>query len=203
MKKIKLNFMINLYDETAYECQNDVLKPFYIQYNYTNMFDEDITLKEVIDFILNRLKSNNYYIHLNQLWKYYFNDDIIYKININETINCKLYLLEEQFEITNSIIPIDINPFGIGDSVGNLNGIKFFFHTNEKDIHNKPHIHCRYSDEEFRIDLNDLQIMDKPFKNKSKTKLALNCIKKNKESLINYWNKVVVKGEKVKFKMYL
>ena len=48
-----------------------------------------------------------------------------------------------------------------------------------------------------------LTIIDKnTFKNYSKTKLVLKLIEENKEDLINYWNRVVVNGESIKFKMF-
>lgn len=49
---------------------------------------------------------------------------------------------------------------GIGGDVGRCRGIHFFFHTNEKDLHHVPHIHCKHGSLEFRVNLKDLSIMD-------------------------------------------
>ena len=116
--------------------------------------------------------------------------------------NIKLKDLEFQFSITKRTFEIWIDPC-IGDDVGRCRGIHFLFHTNEKDIHHRPHIHCKCGSEEFRVDLKSLKIIDKEFKSKTKTKKALKMIKINQKDLIRYWDNVVINGEKIKFKMYI
>ena len=57
---------------------------------------------------------------------------------------------------------------------------------------------------EYRVNLNTLEIMDKIiFKNPRKNKLALNTIRDHQQDLLNYWNKVVVNGESIKYKMFV
>ena len=107
--------------------------------------------------------------------------------------------LNKQFNITNLVIPVVLNK-DQGASVGNTEGIDFFFHTNERDIHHRRHIHCKYAETTTRIDLDTLEPIDKPFK-KSKMSFAIKKIKENQKGLQNYWDTVVVKGETIKFKM--
>lgn len=122
--------------------------------------------------------------------------------NVYEYENYKLKDLEKQFSISKKQLTLYIDP-PIGGDVGRCRGIHFFFHTNEKDIHHKPHIHCKCGGEEFRIDLLSLKLLDKPFKNKKRTKLAIDLIRINQSEFIKYWNEVVVNGETVKLKMYI
>lgn len=141
--------------------------------------------------------------HINELlWSQFFNDYIVCNLDYTQEdyIKMKICDLEKQFHISNLTIPIYLNYDGKGRAIGNIDGIKFFFHTNEKDIHHVPHIHCKYSGSETRINLENLEIMDKPFK-KSKMKRALEIISENQNKLINYWESVVINGEKVKFEL--
>ena len=89
---------------------------------------------------------------------------------------------------------------GIGGVLGEREGVKFFFHTREKDLPNIPHIHCEYSGEEFRVNLYTLEIMDKSFKSGKKTKLAIGVVSKNRDEFIRIWNLAVVKGLPFEFK---
>ena len=115
--------------------------------------------------------------------------------------NISIKDLEAQFSITKNEFEIWFDPH-IGGSVGRCRGIHFFFHTDEKDLHHNPHIHCKCAEEELRVDLNSIKIMDKPFKSKKRTDIALEIIKINQQELLKYWNDTVIKGESVKFKMY-
>ena len=144
-------------------------------------------------------RDANFFIINNDFFKLEFGFTVFepedYDVN-----NYLLRDLEDQFKLSHHVLEVLVGG-GIGGGVGDYHGIHFFFHTNEKDRHNKPHIHCKYSGEELRIDLNRLTIMDKEFKNNRINKLAIECVRKNQDSLIKYWNEVVIKGEKVKFKM--
>lgn len=122
--------------------------------------------------------------------------------NVYEYENYKLKDLEKQFSISKKQLTLYIDP-PIGGDVGRCRGIHFFFHTNEKDIHHKPHIHCKCGGEEFRIDLLNLKLLDRPFKNKKRTKLAIDLVRINQSEFIKYWKEVVVNGETVKLKMYI
>ena len=174
-------------------------------------FNEKNKLKTILEKIYTKYSISNkdwfdYNIFNinNLLWRQFFSDDLIQEFNYSETdyINLTIEDLEKQFSIPKILIPIYLDYDGKGKAIGYSEGITFFFHTNEKDLHHKPHIHCKYAGIETRIEIETLKILDKPFK-KSKMQYALKIIKENQKELINYWNKVVIKGEKLKFKLDL
>jgi len=182
-------------------------------YYYEEKYDDNIKLGKIVDNICEKFDKNNE-IHrptimgLNcLLWSKYFKN-VNYEGNLVdertsiEYFKYKIGDLCKQFEIAKQEIVILINP-PIGGVVGRKNGIHYFFHTNESDLHHKPHIHVKSGDIIFRIGLEDLKILDsKTFKNPKKTKMAVEMVRINQKGLINYWNKVVVNGETIKFKMY-
>ena len=114
-------------------------------------------------------------------------------------MNTKIGILEEYFRISKRILSLHYID-GIGGTLGESEGIRYFFHTREKDLHNIPHIHCEYSGEEFRVNLYTLEIMDDSFKSRKKTKLAMDVVTKNKDEFIRIWNLAVVKGLPFEFK---
>jgi len=177
---------------------------------YSGYYNENLTMKEVLnDIALKKCKDHKEHGILiinfrDMLWKYYFKNEaqLVDERNVCIYYNYKLKDLSEQFHFENNRLEVWIDP-GIGGYVGKNVGIHYFFHTNEKDIHHTPHIHVKNGNIEFRVDLYNLKIMDKKtFKSKSKTKMAIEMIKLNQNDLINYWHKVVIKGESIKFKMY-
>lgn len=203
MKK-KLTFKI-----TVYHYYKDTINQ--TDYTYGEIYDDSIKLGEIIDDIcINKIhistSKNNVIIETNELlWDKYFKNlySLIDERKTSEYLKYKICDLCNQFDIQNKIINISINP-PMGGYVGRNKGIHYFFHTNEKDLHHIPHIHVKSGKITFRVDLKSLKIMDKTiFKNPKKNKLALKMIKLNQKELIDYWNKVVIKGEKIKFKMYL
>lgn len=204
-RKIKLNFKVIAY-------KND--KNNYEEFNFVRDYDGNITLEEILKKLYDKYSQDK--MNYEDLKEFGYSA-LIYEPNLFE-INYKfegiepepsiyeymvvpIKLLEKQFSITKKKFEIWLDP-GIGEDVGRCRGVHFFFHTNEKDLHHIPHIHCKCGGEEFRVNLNNLKIMDKEFKNKKRTKIALETIKKNQKELIKYWNNVVVKGETIKFKMY-
>ena len=205
MDTIELTFLINMYydREVNGECQ------FFFEKKLS--FDSNITLKKALKVLYNELeidslkrqkllsKNANFFIINNDFFSLEFGFTMFEPEDFDAS-NCFLSDLENQFNISHHVLEVLVGG-GIGGGVGDYHGIHFFFHTNEKDLHHNPHIHCKYSGEEIRIDLNKLMIMDKCFKNNRINKLALICVKKNQEQLIRYWNDVVIKGEKIKFKM--
>lgn len=84
---------------------------------------------------------------------------------------------------------------GIGGTIGNEAGIKYYFHNNEKSIHaHLPHINCKYGEEDIRINLITFEVLDnKKFKSPVKTKRAIDYVKKNQEYLLDIWDNVVDK----------
>lgn len=138
------------------------------------------------------------------LWSQYFTNDIIYYFCYTPDDYMKMAVssLEKQFHISKIQLLVHLNRDGKGGTSGRSEGISFFFHTNEKDLHHIPHIHCKYSGIETRVNLKTLEVMDKPFK-KKKMKLAIDKIKKNQIDLLNYWDIVIVNGEEMNFKMVI
>lgn len=206
-EKILLNFHIKSFE--AGEDDEETI----LEYNVSEYFDRNIKFCDLVKFLgFKYMKptyeniSNPYYYLLyfySTLWGEYFDmgSDFSYIEKVYpENIKLKLWKLDKQFNLSNKIFDLYICGPGIGGG-GYCKGIRFFIHTNEKDIHHTPHIHCKYSGEEFRINLNDMSIIDKPFKNKTKTNLALKIVKRNKNDFLNYWNKAVLKGEYIKFNM--
>ena len=197
---IKLKFKIE-----SYYSNNLKVKTFYISNNY----DDTLKLSDVLRPLCrtygidNVGKYNIIILNMNKLfWQRYFSDNIISNLEytMSDYENLTLKQLEEQFSMSTLEIPICLNYNCAGRSVGYSNGILFYFHSKEKDLHHVPHIHCKYSGIETRVNIVDLTIMDKPFK-KNKMDYALNIIKENQKDLLLYWEKVVVKGESLKFNL--
>ena len=91
---------------------------------------------------------------------------------------------------------------GFGRLVDEIEGIKFTIHSNEGDRHPyEPHIHCEYGDEEFRLRLDNLTVMnkDKVFKNRKKTRLAKKWVMERKDKLLEYYNNFAIKGKTIPF----
>ena len=202
-KMIKLNFEIEShYWNDEYILENK-------KYSITREYREDVTFKEILlrlydEYGIDNKNVPNIYIsELNKLmWHKYFDDEICNYIDYElvDYWNHTIGELEEQFGFSNKTIDLALNLEGIGACVGEIEGITFEFHTNERDIHHNAHIHCTYSGVTTRVEIETLKILDKPFK-KSKMNIALDTIKKNQKALLNYWNKVVINGESMKFKM--
>lgn len=196
---IKLNFNMEIYDD---EDNSKTIK-------VTEELKGTLTLQEALHQVYKKysirkdFKGGWYIIEFTKtLWSQYFSSDI-YNNLLNtreEYVNTTLDEYEKQFNISNLVFDMVIDPCGMGGIVGQLNGITYFFHTNESDLHHRPHIHTEYQGIECRIRLDNLEVMDKPYKSK-KIKEAIHWIERNKKDLLNYWNKVIVNGESIKFKM--
>lgn len=185
-RKFKIIYISNNYNDTLK--LSDILKSLYKKYGIDNKEEYNIDI-----FNINKL-----------FWKKHFSDNIIANLeyNLSDYENLTLKQLEKQFSISNLEIPLCLNYNDAGRSVGNNNGISFYFHSNEKDLHHIPHIHCKYSGIETRINIANLTIIDKPFK-KNKMDYALNIVKENQKDLLLYWQKVVINGESLKFNLKL
>ncbi len=178
----------------------------------TSEYDESTKLRDILKELYYKYERHNGkynkdwefccdIFNLNELlWSQYFKDEIVKRINYSfkDYKDMTIGDLDKQFHISKMIIPVTLNK-DKGASVGNCEGIDFFFHPNEGK-HIIPHIHCEYSGETISIDLTSLKVFAGSFK-KSKIDFAIEKIKDNQEDLINYWNNVVVNGESMKFKM--
>ncbi len=208
MSKINnLNFKIITYKTINYKILES-------EHYYSNDYDDRTRLKAILNEIAKKYdkESQTHRVIIcnfkNILWDKYFNNincenGLIDERSIDNYYDYKIGDLCKQFDVENTTLKVLVNP-PFGDGVGRAKGIHYFFHTNEKDIHHIPHIHVKSGDIEFRINLQTLQIIDnKTFKNPKKTKEAVLMVKNNQKELLNYWEKVVIKGEKIKFKMFL
>ena len=206
MSKIKLKFQIDSYWDSD---QGRI----FTRYKKTIEFEDSCTFGDVLLYIYKNYSIDEFsdvdsddYSIVNTTFdlfsiEYKFKGLELERENINYD-NVPLYLLDKQFSISKHRICLMLDP-GIGDYVGQYRGLHFFFHKNEKEIHHKPHIHCKYGDEELRIDIVNNIILDKPFKNNKYNKIALKCVAANRKSFLNYWNRSVVNGESIKFRMYI
>lgn len=176
-----------------------------VNYDIKDFINTDMTLKESIDYIFNlyniKLSKEQKKHKYSNLTEYIFGcfKSILFDYNEDDVMNTKIGALEEYFKISERILSLHYVD-GIGGTLGESEGIRYFFHTREKDLHNIPHIHCEYSGEEFRVNLYTLEIMDNSFKSKKKTKLAIDVVSKNKDEFIRIWDLAVVKGLPFKFK---
>ena len=187
-----------------YACNDNT---FDIEKYYT----EKMTLKEMLDNLYNEYKIGEneseikYYVwDLNKkLWGTLFSDEIcnILEYTLEDYLELTLYELEKQFDISSKSFHIWINADGVGDLVGKKEGVRFVFHLDEKNVHiGTPHIHCEYGEYATRVNLETLEIMDKPLK-RSKMNTTLEFIKDHQEELLNYWNRRVINGESIKLKI--
>lgn len=200
MSKVLINLEVSI--QYNAHLDNEEIK----DYSFSEEIDENYTLKEAIESIyklhnieLTEFQKNH---KLSYLTNYLFSKlhGFYIEYDYNDAINTKIGLLNDVFNISNNTLRIYYID-GIGATSGEFEGIKFIIHTDEKDIHHNKHVHCEYSGEEMRVELETLNILDKPFTNKKKVKRALELIKNNKDGLIEMWDKLVIKGEPFKFNM--
>ena len=203
MDKININYKITIYD---LECNIKVIDNLTASYSSDTLFPimiDDLVKKNNIphfQIYVENLKTNTWEKILGeQLASYCAGDDYHYK-----WLNYKLSDIEATFKLFDQVINIVIDGPGIGGLIGEDEGIKFIIKNNEKDRHEfEPHVHCKYSGEEMRIRIDTLQIMkdDKEFKNKRKTKIALEWVKENQQALLNYYNSFAIKGNNIPFEI--
>lgn len=137
------------------------------------------------------------------VWGKYSFKDLLDENDSSLYLNLTLRQLEDEFEISSRVADIHFKQ-GIGGAAGEYRGIKFFFGSDEKQRHGKGHghIHCQYGDITYRIDLEDLVVIDKvTFKNPKMNKIAMDLVRLNQEGLKEYWNNLINKGIHPNFKM--
>jgi hypothetical protein len=71
-----------------------------------------------------------------------------------------------------------------------VNGVVFFFHTNEGNHLYSPHIHAKYGEHEMKIHLISFTCIG-DLENKQKTKFAVCYAKKNQSALLSEWHRIV------------
>ena len=205
MIKLKLNInSMEIKDDYSYKDNY-----FYVEKEYS----EQTTFKEVLDCLYDEYKIGKnfskikyYSWNLNEVfWGAMFSKSICncMDYSLGDYFPLSLLELENQFNISDKTLDLWINVDGMGETLGEKEGVKFVFHLDEKDVHSgTPHIHVEYAEQATRINLVTLEIMDKPLK-KAKMKIALDVVKENQECFLNYWNTKVIKGEPLKFRLKL
>lgn len=164
-------------------------------------YDDNIIFEEALNNIHNKYKINNgsfenYYGNNIFLMKYV----IILMIRKKTILNLNYMVWKKQFNISKLEIPVFLNYDGIGKAIGTIKGIKLYFHLNEKDLHHNSHIHCKYSEKETKVEIETLNVLDKPFK-KSKMDVIKKFLSKHKEELLNYWYKVIIDEQPIELKI--
>lgn len=74
-----------------------------------------------------------------------------------------------------------------------VNGIEYFFHTEERNHIMSPHIHAKTSGDEIRFTLSG-EILDGSFKSPSKAKEAKKYVKTNSSLLKAAWDSTIYEG---------
>lgn len=103
-----------------------------------------------------------------------------------------LYLSEFIGDLPENVKLIIIPKFPIGGIFATYKNIKLLIHSNE-DVHrNEPHIHIISSDGmATRLNLNTMLFLDEDFLSSKEKKKILNYVKKNKQTLLDYYQLVV------------
>ena len=165
--------------------------------------DNDMPFDKAIEYIVGLYNKDylNKQIYVKDLcemtWCKYFDMDFIFRRMGYDSYHYKwlkssLRDVDISFDLFSNTLEIIIDGPGIGGIVDRIEGMDFIIHTNEKDKHmNNPHVHVKYGGEELFIYIKDGSIKDnKSFKNKKKTKIAINYVKSNKRELLKAWNKI-------------
>lgn len=103
----------------------------------------------------------------------------------------KDYSLDSDIQLYKMIDYLDLDTIhihfisGIGEGYSRVNGIIYYIHSNE-DAHT-PHIHAKYQGNEISISLLDYTVKGK-MKNPKKEKQALDYVKLNRESMVDFYN---------------
>lgn len=199
MNKVEINFKVISANEDIEEQET-------YEYDCCNKYDENVTLEYVVKDLINKYAIPDIFgeihfaiINLKDIWDGVIDDALIENtiVDYDSLKQVSLKKLEEQFDISKKFFVLEINTC-TGGTGGVSNGVRFFFHTNEKDLHHRPHIHCEYGGKEMRIEIETLKILDKPFKNKSRVRYAKKIVLNNRDALLDYWNRVINKGESYK-----
>lgn len=210
VNKVELKFIINAYKSSFDDYKTYICKKSYDD-NWTFkmiLYDLYKEYSQYKDEYLENVDNDSYSVNAGIV-----NDNLFainYKIfgmipecSMYEYKNIPIKELEKQFGISKTVFEVRLD-LEAGGTVGECDGIRFFFHSNENSGHHDAHIHCEYSGEVISISLTNFDILSgRGFSNRKRTKLALDLIELNQENLLKYWNDVVVNGESVKFKMYI
>ncbi|MCI9281196.1 MAG: DUF4160 domain-containing protein [Bacilli bacterium] len=194
MSKIKIMYKIIIYDFLSEN--NDIIE----KDNLSIEINDDILFAELVEELVKMnnisIKSQIYIKDLKEkTWGKIVSAKFLNTIDGDSYhyrwFNYKLKDIQQTFGLFDNKIDIIIEGPGIGGYIDELEGIKFYINSNEKDRHeHDPHVHCKYSGEKTRIRIDNQEIMkgEKEFKNPKKTKVAKKWIKDNQEDLMKAYN---------------
>ena len=165
-------------------------------------FDNEISFNNLIDSIIMSHTfpfKNIEKTVLNLLdltWGKFYDEEFIKKYtNFNnyeyEWLEGNIEEIQKSFKLFDNELEIIVNGPGIGETVGEKEGIQFIIHSNEKDKHKyNPHVHAIYQDEELFISIKYGSILNsRSFKSPRKTKVAVKWVMDNQHYLLDSWNK--------------
>lgn len=194
MNKIEINYKITIYDE---KCDIKILN------NLHDTFDSNTLFPDMIDTLVTKNNIQHFQVYVENLksntWGQKVHEELCNQMEGDDFhykwLLYKIKDIQNFFNLFDSEINIVIDGPGIGRFIGEKEGIKFYINNKEKDRHRfEPHIHCKYSSEEMRVRIDTLKIMknDKPFKNKTKVRKAINWIQKHKKPLLDFYNSFAI-----------
>ncbi len=164
-------------------------KPDSTDIHISELPDELTLIQALVELRKQYSFDNNYHgliLNINEyVWGKYLFKGLIDENDSSFYLNLPLKQLEDEFEISSRVADIHFKQ-GIGGAAGEYRGIKFFFGSDEKQRHGKGHghIHCQYGGITYRIDLENLTVIDKvTFKNPKMNKIAMDIVKLNQKGL--------------------
>lgn len=161
-----------------------------------NMYFNDLVNTIVGNYNKDYLNKQIYVENLVELtWLKYFDYDFIFNRMECDSfhykwLNNKLCDIQKLFNLFDNEINIVIEGPGIGRNIDNIEGINFIIHSNELDKHAAfPHVHAEYSGEKKFIYIKGAKLLNNQgFKNKKKTKIAIDYVKAHETQLLKAWN---------------
>lgn len=165
--------------------------------------DDNMCFDDAINYIVESydksyLKKQIYVEDLcEKTWLNFFDYDFLFRrMGIDsfhyKWLHNKLKDIDISFNLFSDEITIVIDGPGIGGLIEEVEGIQFIIHSNEKDKHKyNPHVHVKYGNEELFIYIKDGMVLNNAsFKNRKKTKIAINYVLEHKKKLLESWNKI-------------
>ncbi|MCH5166704.1 MAG: DUF4160 domain-containing protein [Erysipelotrichales bacterium] len=205
-ENMKIEFEVISYNLLA----NNDLIPTEVRVVYESNIDSSLNFLSVVNNIVESFKikenleqESNFYLDniYEELWSEYFHkellDELLKSVDKHNysRFNVSVKELNDQFNLTNKRIKIVI-PCNGGNG-----DLCFFFHIDPKNTKPRPHIHCKYCGLESMIDLRRLEFIKDNFHSMRISEIALDTVRRHQDELINYWDKIRLEGEKVKFTM--
>ncbi|MDD4796605.1 MAG: DUF4160 domain-containing protein [Eubacteriales bacterium] len=154
-------------------------------------YEENYTIYDLINFFLSDIDTYKEQ-HLVGL-HYDFNIEDLYIFDGTRYRNlwdacAKIETLFNYLHLGDTIIlALQPESHGGGASVGTLDGITFYFNSNESNHLYTPHVHACYGEYEISIGLKPILILAGRFPSRSKKQKALKYIHKHQLELLQGW----------------